>query len=312
MASSPAYKHTKLSIQSGPYTIACKLYTPTSTTTTPIPIIVLAHGYGALQSMYLSKFAIHFTTELQIASLTFDYRGFGDSTGPEPTEYVNPSEHIKDWHTVITYLHDHPPPGVDEHRVSIWGSSFGGAHVLKVASDDATVECCIAQVPFVGGPESLSMIPLWIQLQGLVYATYDTVMSGILGLVKPYRVPIVAPDGQFALLASPDSYTEFAKMSPTGDMTCYKHHGTTPARALFHTLFYRPLWHAHHIIPKTLIMAAKNDGLIPYWAVERGAKRIFGVEFDNTTLKEHFDPYQKRFDETVAVQTDFLRRKLNL
>ena len=83
------HKHRNIKIPSGKHLIDANLYLPnTSNTDQSIPIIVLGHGFGALQSMCLDKFAIHFTEHLNIASLTFDYRGFGKSTGDEPLEYV--------------------------------------------------------------------------------------------------------------------------------------------------------------------------------------------------------------------------------
>lgn len=229
--------------------------------------------------------------------------------------YVNPYAHLEDWHTVIKYIHNTSNEldcSINPDRVSVWGSSFAGGHVLKLASDEPSLECCIAQVPFVGGLESITQMPLSTIIQSTTYALYDTIFSGILGIIKPYRVANIAPNNKFAILSSPDSYPSFLHMSPTNDLSVYKYNATTPARTILHVLTYRPLWNAHHIIPKTLIMAGKNDLLIPYWAVERGAKRIYGVEFDGTTIDGHFDPYEKKFNETVEKQTDFLRRNLNL
>lgn len=312
-----SYKSHKLSIPTPDgYTLDCNLYTPTDNpSNNPTPIIILAHGFGALQSMCLDKFAKHFSSNLPIASLTFDYRGFGNSTGPI-TEYVNPWYHINDWHTVINYVKNEHLNNynIDPFRISIWGTSFSGGHVLYIASEDPTIQCCISQVPFVGGIESALQIPIIQQLKIIPYAIADILLNKFTKLSsEPIRIPVVSSNNNdIKLLSSDDSYPAFQQLSPTHDFSIYKYNGNVPARVAIEMLFYRPLWYARHIIPKTLLMAAKNDKLIPYKSVESVAQQIFQCEFDNTTLDSHFQPYVDKFTQAVTVQTEFLRRHLEL
>jgi hypothetical protein len=48
----------------------------------------------------------------------------------------------------ITWLSEQP--GIDPQRIALWGTSFAGGHVLRVASHDPRVAAAVAQVPAVG------------------------------------------------------------------------------------------------------------------------------------------------------------------
>jgi uncharacterized protein len=54
----------------------------------------------------------------------------------------------RDIHNVIDYLI--AAPMVDPARLGLWGSSFGGGHVLYVAGTDARVKAVVSQVPGMG------------------------------------------------------------------------------------------------------------------------------------------------------------------
>ena len=40
---------------------------------------------------------------------------------------------------------------VDGDRIGVWGSSYGGAHVIVVGAMDRRVKCVVSQVPLISG-----------------------------------------------------------------------------------------------------------------------------------------------------------------
>ena len=66
--------------------------------------------------------------------MLFDYRGFAASGG-SPRQLVSASRQRQDYHAAIAatrWL-----PGVDPERIVLWGISFSGGHVVRVAAEDA-------------------------------------------------------------------------------------------------------------------------------------------------------------------------------
>lgn len=83
--------------------------------------------------------------------LTFDYRHFGLSEG-QPRQLLDTERQNADWHSALRYVRK--LDSVDPERVGIFGSSFGGGHVIRVAAEDDKVAATIAQCPFTSGLRS--------------------------------------------------------------------------------------------------------------------------------------------------------------
>ncbi len=91
--------------------------------------MILGHGLGAVKEMGLDRYASVFT-ELGIVCVAFDYRHFGESGG-QPRQLLDIQLQLQDWEAAIDYtskLED-----VDSERIGIFGSSFGGGHVISTA-----------------------------------------------------------------------------------------------------------------------------------------------------------------------------------
>ena len=106
------------------------------------PVIVMAHGFGAIRTLRLDAYAQCFA-DAGYAVLVFDYRHFGDSTG-QPRELLSLSRQQQDWRAAIAYART--LPGIDTGRVIAWGSSLSGGHVLHTAARDHNLAAVIAQV----------------------------------------------------------------------------------------------------------------------------------------------------------------------
>src|SRR6478735_2776181 len=82
------------------------------------PVIVMAHGLGAIKALRLSAFAERFQAA-GYACLVFDYRHFGDSEG-EPRELLSIDRQRDDWRAAVA--HARTLPEVDADRVVLWGT----------------------------------------------------------------------------------------------------------------------------------------------------------------------------------------------
>src|SRR5262249_49356780 len=92
----------------------------------PAPLVVMAHGLGGAPELRLEAYALRFR-DAGIAAMIFDYRHYGASQG-EPRELLSVRRQLEDFRAAIAFAKT--LPGVDPARVAIWGSSFGGGHVL--------------------------------------------------------------------------------------------------------------------------------------------------------------------------------------
>jgi dienelactone hydrolase len=134
-----------------------------------LPAIILCHGWGGVRSHLNQHYAPEFAEDGYVV-LTFDYRGWADSDSrlvikgkmPKPDErgevtvraraireLVDPLDQTEDIVSCMDFISGEP--GVDPNRIGLWGTSFGGGHVLYVATHDKRVKCIVSQVPSVDG-----------------------------------------------------------------------------------------------------------------------------------------------------------------
>lgn len=147
-----------------------------------LPAIVLCHGWGGVKSHLNRQIAPRFAAAGFVV-LSFDYRGWGESNSrliingamPKPdengnvtvtaqavTQLVDPLDQQEDIDAAITFIEGEP--GVDATRIGIWGSSFGGGHVIWRAAHDKRVKAVAAQV---GGMDMRSGLEASYKAQGL-------------------------------------------------------------------------------------------------------------------------------------------------
>jgi pimeloyl-ACP methyl ester carboxylesterase len=109
----------------------------------------MAHGLGAQKDFGLDEYGQKFSAA-GFAVLAFDYRTFGGSTG-EPRHWVSPKRHLEDWKSAIEFVKSNLTDRVDEDKIILWGSSFGGGHAIVTAAElGGQVAGVIAQVRTLG------------------------------------------------------------------------------------------------------------------------------------------------------------------
>ncbi len=134
--------------------------------------VLLCHGWGGLKEHLSATYAPWFSKAGLIA-MTFDYRGWGESDSklvmlerqPAPDEngevtvraraireVVDPFDQVADIANCLDYLVGEP--AVDVEHIGLWGSSYGGGHVVFTGARDPRIKAIVAQVSSQGGDSS--------------------------------------------------------------------------------------------------------------------------------------------------------------
>jgi uncharacterized protein len=266
----------------------------------PAPVVILAHGIGAERSFGLEPFARRFTAR-GLASLVFDYRHFGGSSG-EPRNLVSPTRQVEDYLSAMSFVRR--DPRLDGSRIGLWGTSFSGGHVLVVAARRPDgLRAVVSQIPFVSGIASTLAYPLRYHLPAIALGIADRL--GALLRLPRLSVPVVRRRG-LALLASPDSHDGYMAMVDEGSGWT----GRVPAGVFLAVLAYHPSRSAHRISAPTLLLAASEDAICPVTATRKVARRIPDARLEEFPIG-HFDPYAGEwFEAVVAREAEFLEATL--
>ena len=194
---------------------AAWLYRPEGATT-PTPLVIMAHGLGGNRQMRLEAYAQRFVAA-GMAALVFDYRSFGDSEG-EPRQVVDVKAQLEDWRAALAYARTELED-IDRSRIAIWGTSFGGGHVLQIAGEDHAVAAVVAQCPFTDGIASVMRRFLAFPPSAFVLtvAAVLDVVGRVLGR-PPLLVPMAGTKWMPAFLVSDDSLSGAAAQAKPGSV----------------------------------------------------------------------------------------------
>ncbi len=274
------------------------LYLPPATR--PAPVVVMAHGLGAQRSFGLDRFALRFA-DRGLAVLVFDYRHLGESPG-EPRNLVVPSRQLEDYRAALRWVRSEPR--VDGGRVALWGTSFSGGHVLVLGAEEgARIRAIVSQIPFVSGISSALAFPLRYHVPAIALGLLDTV-AGRVG-ASPLTTPVARPRG-LAVLPGGESYEGYESLVPAGAQGP----GRLPARVFLSILTYRPISIVRQVTVPTLIIAARDDRIIPIRGVRRAAARIPDCRLEEWPIG-HFELYAGDwFERAVSLEADFLAERL--
>lgn len=182
------------------------------------PAILLCHGWGGPKQHLSATYALYFC-QAGFICLTFDYRGWFESDArlvvddkqgevdeggfltvkARPVrEVVDPLDQVVDVNNCLDFLIGEE--AVDTDRIGIWGSSFGGGHVVYMAGTDDRIKCMVSQVGAPNSPFTDDMRVL-TQLRGVEKA------RGVYGPMPP------ALDAHETLIGKPD-YAKMARYNP--------------------------------------------------------------------------------------------------
>ena len=268
----------------------------------PVPVVVMAHGFGAVRALSLPRYARSFAAA-GYAVVLFDYRGFGDSEG-EPRQVLDIDAQLEDWRAAIGFARS--LPGVDAGRVIAWGTSFAGGHVLTLAGRGETFAALIAQVPHLSGPAAVRATGLRASLRLAPAAVADSLRA--LRGASPRYVPAVGAPGRTAVMTAPGSEEAFLAMAHESGLERGDFPETVAARVLLTVGRYSPLRTVDRIACPVLIQVADGDAIAPADIARRASRRIRDSRVI-TYPGGHFDPYVRPlFDDVIRDAIDFLSR----
>lgn len=117
--------------------LAATLCTPSEVDRSPA--VLLCQGMSGVRNLVLPTVASRLAA-VGIASLRFDYSGFGDSEGDRG--WIDPAARAEDARFALETLMSQP--SVNSARVGIYGHSLGGPVALAVASGDTRLRAVAA------------------------------------------------------------------------------------------------------------------------------------------------------------------------
>ena len=211
--------------------------------------IVLCHGYTGVRALYLPDNARELASHGYVV-LTFDYKGWGDSEGP-PTRLA-PYSRVADVQAALTFLG--AQPNVDDDRLGIYGTSYGGATVVWTAAVDPRVKCTVAVVGIGNGRRWMRSVRRPDEFADLLArSAADRVKRALTGESEwVERNEVLLPDRQSAELAAA------ARAKVSGAVS------QIPLEFIDDTLGFHPEWVVDKIAPRpVLFITTDDDRLVP-------------------------------------------------
>lgn len=263
------------------------------------PVIVMAHGLGGTKTMRLDAYCERFSREGYVC-VAFDYRYFGGSTG-KPRGLVDVGRQIQDWDAVIAFASKLPQ--VDPARIAIFGTSFSGGHVIRIAATNPLVKAAVSQCPFTDGMASSSTPGLWNVPRMALLSLWDTVFGTD---DNPVRIPLVGENGKAAMMNAPDVYNGLHAILPEGTEKLEVE--AIPARLILQMPFLYPGTYAKKVQVPILFAICGKDTVAPPGPTLRYAKQAPKGVIKMHPNEGHFDIYVgENFERAVAEYMEFYR-----
>ncbi|NIF15617.1 alpha/beta hydrolase [Pantoea sp. Cy-639] len=288
-----------VSFASGNSRCSAWLYLP-SAGEKPLPVIVMAHGLGAIRHMRLDMVAERFRNA-GYACLVFDYRHFGDSDG-NPRNLLSISRQLEDWRSAISYARSRTE--LDAKRVILWGTSFSGGHVMRVGAQDGCVAAVMSQCPFTSGFASAMAQSTRTALKLTLLGVVDRIGS-IFG-AAPLLVDVAGPANAAALMTAPDALPGYLALVPEGKAYSNK----AAARIALDISCYYPGRSAAEINCPLLVHVCETDSVAPSGPTLRYARQAKKAEVVLCS-EGHFEIYGgEAFERVNRQQLEFLRHNV--
>ncbi|MBS1207376.1 MAG: hypothetical protein H6R25_4275 [Proteobacteria bacterium] len=261
------------------------------------PVIILCHGFCGIREILLPDFAEAFT-RAGFATVTFDYRGFGDSDGERGR--LVPAMQIDDIISVVNWAKEQPT--IDAQRIGLWGTSFGGCHVFGAAVREPGIKCIVSQLAFADGEEVVTgkmndaeKKAFLLTLNKMAEKQKSTGKEMFVGVTR------VLSDAE-----SKAFFEENRTQHPKMDIKI-------PFLTVRETLLYKPALNASQVTCPTLVVIAGEDTVNPpeqgralFEAVGSKEKRLY--EENNA---RHYDIYAgEYFNRVIGIQTEWFKTHL--
>ena len=210
--------------------------------------VLLCHGYTGVKDLYLPDNA-NSLNQAGYVAMTFDYKGWGESEGAR--NRLAPYSRVMDVQAAMTFLGCQSE--VDDERIGLYGTSYGGATVSWVGAVDQRAKCIVSVVGVGHGARWMSRVRRvdeWYDL--LERSAEDRVKRATTGELEYVdRSDILLPDRQSAELAAAARRNNPAAV------------GTIPIEYVDDTLGFNPEWIVDKISPRPILfITSDNDRLV--------------------------------------------------
>jgi dipeptidyl aminopeptidase/acylaminoacyl peptidase len=231
--------------------------------------------------------------------MTFDYKGWGDSEGTR--NRLAPYSRVMDVQAAMTYLGCQPE--VDEERIGLYGTSYGGATVSWVGAVDQRAKCIVSVVGVGHGARWMSRVRRvdeWFDL--LERSKSDRGKRASTGKSEfVERSEILLPDRQSAELAAAARRNNPAAVN------------TIPLEYVDDTLGFNPEWIVDKVSPRPILfITSDNDRLVLMEESEQLYAHA-GEPKKLVVLKGygHYEVYEEpAFSEVMSATMDWFRQYL--
>lgn len=271
-----------------------------------VPCVVMTHGFGGVKDCALDSYVERFL-DAGLATLTYDYRYFGESEG-QPRQVYNATWQLDDFRAAIDYVRGRDE--IDADKLFLWGTSAGGGYGLTVAANDKQIAGVIAQCAAIDHKADSKM---YMEREGGVgfmlalvpHAQRDKGRSRF-GL-SPHRFPIVGKAGTRAMLTGPGAFEGYARI--LGASKTFRNE--ICARSLLSPHAPDPVEASKEVECPVLFVVCEKDNLTSPESYKRAAEFLG----DKATVRSypvgHFDIYVgEYFEQASGEMVSFIKKRI--
>ncbi|KAF2433945.1 alpha/beta-hydrolase [Tothia fuscella] len=256
----------------------------------PFPAVVTGPGFAGVKEMLIPDYA-NALASAGIATLAFDYIGFGASSG-KIRQDIQIKDQITSYRDALGVLEK--DNRFDSKRLGAWGTSLGGAHTLVVSANDPRVKAAVAIIPHIeldakGTEEQPSMI-------GAIEADVKAAGSG----GKRVMVAVSGNPGDNAAMTT-DGAVAWTK-DVTKNAPLYRNEVT--ASSLLALSTYSTVADAANIKIPLRAITAKDDSITPASKIHRALDSVKGVDFKDFP-GTHFGLFGANLTATIDLTVDW-------
>jgi pimeloyl-ACP methyl ester carboxylesterase len=287
---------TRSTFVTGGVSCSATLHVPEGADGKELPAILMVGGWGSVQQALTHSFINRFVAA-GYAVMEFDFPGWGLSGG-WPRQDINPWRRVRVANDALAHLKSQAE--VDPSRIVVWGTSFGGGHVVDLAAQLPDLQGAIIQVPMLDGLVTLRAVPLLRMLQIICLGIADLLKPG-----NPLQMPTVARAGEWGTMDRDRAWDALQLGLAAHPGAKYVNRVT--ARSTLTIGFYRPWTRLKDVQVPMLIVGATRDTVAPF--VEDKVRGVANPHLQVVQIDaDHFDPYfEPCFPDALKPQLAFLK-----
>jgi dienelactone hydrolase len=261
----------------------------------PFPAVVTGPGFAGVKEMLIPDYA-NALADAGIATLAFDYIGFGASGG-KVRQDIKPKDQIQTYVDALGFLEK--DPRFDAKRLGAWGTSLGGAHTLVVAANDPRVKRAVAIIPHIeiditAAEERFAMA-----------AEMDADNKALESGGPRVMIKVSGPPGSKAAMTTDGAEKWTADV--TKNAPSYKNEVT--ALSLLEMQGYNTQPDAQKIKIPLRAITAESDQITPAKKIHAALAGVPGVDFKDFP-GTHFGLFGQNLTATIDLTVDWFKGKL--